>query len=534
MVQPNNAEYWAQRLKNMEDALKDQAYEDYVKNLDEQFTAAEAEIRQQMESWYQRLATNNELTLADAKKLLTADELDEFHWSVEQYIKYGEENALDHKWLKQLENASAKVHISRLEALQTQIRQQAEKLHAEVEKAAESAAKGIYEASYYRTAYEVQKGLGVGWGLQELSEGVISKVLSRPWTADGQTFRDHCWTNKTNLVDSVNKNLTQMLIRGDSPDKAISAITKEFGVSKRKAGRLVMTESAYFSSAAQQDCFSELGVEKYKIVAALDHATCPLCGAMDGKVLKMSEYQVGLTAPPFHPWCRCCTCPYFEDMEGMGERYARDAVTGERYKVPGSMTYEQWKAKQDEIHGAGTVDYQRMLSYNEVTDKAQWKAYRERLGNDIPRKFSDFQTLKYKNTAQYDELVGYYRYRVKNPDSGKGFFQAEQTRQALVSTGAVRAKGTVVVPPSGFIIGDGNVHATERLAERGLTLEDAQSFVDNAVFALKQQKGTVYAFYSENGFAAVDTDGVLRTAGRLDEKGQKLFDEAVKLIEKHK
>lgn len=409
MVQPNNAEYWAQRLKNMEDALKDQAYEDYVKNLDEQFTAAEAEIRQQMESWYQRLATNNELTLADAKKLLTADELDEFHWSVEQYIKYGEENALDHKWLKQLENASAKVHISRLEALQTQIRQQAEKLHAEVEKAAESAAKGIYEASYYRTAYEVQKGLGVGWGLQELSEGVISKVLSRPWTADGQTFRDHCWTNKTNLVDSVNKNLTQMLIRGDSPDKAISAITKEFGVSKRKAGRLVMTESAYFSSAAQQDCFSELGVEKYKIVAALDHATCPLCGAMDGKVLKMSEYQVGLTAPPFHPWCRCCTCPYFEDMEGMGERYARDAVTGERYKVPGSMTYEQWKAKQDEIHGAGTVDYQRMLSYNRNADKAQLQRYQKVLGHkgDL-RSIASFQELKYKNLDGYEVLKTTY------------------------------------------------------------------------------------------------------------------------------
>lgn len=41
----------------------------------------------------------------------------------------------------------------------------------------------------------------------------------------------------------------------------------------------------------------------------------------------------------------------------------------------------------------------------------------------------------------------------------------------------------------------------------------------NAVFALKQQNGAVYAFYSENGFAVVDTDGLLRTAGRLDEKG---------------
>lgn len=405
MARQSNAEYWAQRLKNMEDALKDQVYSDYVQNLDEQFAAADSEIRRQMESWYQRLAANNDITLADAKKLLNADELEEFHWTVEQYIKYGEENALDQKWVKQLENASAKVHVSRLEALQVQIRQQAEKLHTAVEKAAEGAAKGIYESSYYRTAYEVQKELGIGWALQELNEGLIEKILSRPWTADGQTFRDHCWTNKASLIDSVNKNLTQMLIRGDSPDKAITAITKEFGVSKRKAGRLVMTESAYFSSTAQQDCFSELGVEKYKIVAALDHATCPLCGAMDGKVLKMSDYKVGMTAPPFHPWCRCCTCPYYDDMESLGERYARDAVTGERYKVPGNMTYEQWKAQQDALHGEGTVDLQRKMGYNINADKAQLARYQKLLGRkDNLRSIEKFQNLKYCDADGYAAL----------------------------------------------------------------------------------------------------------------------------------
>ncbi len=140
------------------------------------------------------------------------------------------------------------------------------------------------------------------------------------------------------------------------------------------------------------------------------------------------------------------------------------------------------------------------------------------MGADAPRSFKDFQNLKYNDKAKYDELVGYYRYKGKNPDSSKGFFDAEQVRQSLVSAGTIRAKGTVVAPPSGFIIGDGNTHAVQRLAERGITLEDAQSFVDSAVFALKQQNGTIYAFYSADGFSAVDTDGLLRTAGRLDEK----------------
>lgn len=342
MARQNNAAYWAQRMKNMEAALQDQSYS-YVENLERQFAAAQAEIERQMAIWYQRFAINNEITLAEAKKLLTAGELKEFHWSVAEYIAYGQQNALDGAWMKQLENASARVHISRLEALKLQLQQQAEVLFSNQLDDVDAVARMMYEGSYYHTAFEVQRGLGVGWSMQAINEETITKVLSRPWTADNQTFRDRCWINKQSLVSAVNTQLTQMVIRGEAPDRAITAITKQFGVARAKAGRLVMTESAYFASAAQKDCFSALGVEQYKIVASFDHDTCELCGAMDGKVFKMSEYQVGLTAPPFHPWCRCCTCPYFVDMEGIGERWSRnaDSITG---KVPANTTFEEWKS----------------------------------------------------------------------------------------------------------------------------------------------------------------------------------------------
>lgn len=125
-----NADYWAQRMKNMEDALLDQSYS-YVENLDAQFRAAEAEIERQMSAWYRRFAVNNDITLADAKRLLNSDELAEFRWTVEDYIKHGEENALTGAWMKELENASARVHISRLDALKIQLQQQAELLPAQ-------------------------------------------------------------------------------------------------------------------------------------------------------------------------------------------------------------------------------------------------------------------------------------------------------------------------------------------------------------------------------------------------------------------
>lgn len=398
----NNADYWARRLKIMEDALKDQSYE-YVKNLEQQFDAAIAQIDTQMRAWYQRFADNNGgISYAEAQKLLTAGELKEFKWTVQQYIKAGKEHAISGAWAKELENASARVHISRLESLKIQLRQQAEALTQARVKATTDASELSYTQSYYHTAFEVQRGLGVGWTMQALNSGTVQKVLSRPWTVDNQTFTARCWTDKTKLVETVNQELTRMLATGEAPDKAIAAISKRFNVSKQNAGRVVMTESAYFSSAAQKDCFNELGVEKYRIIGTLDTKTCNICGDMDGKVFKMSDYRPGSTAPPFHPWCRCCTAPYFDDMDGVGERYARDAKTGERYKLPKDTTYNEWKAMQDAAYGSGTVDKLRKIGYNESADKSQFERYKSLMDDDFPATFEAFQKLKYDNPELWE------------------------------------------------------------------------------------------------------------------------------------
>lgn len=343
MARPNDAAYWSQRMKLMEDALKDHSYS-YVENMEQQFRAAQAEVERQIAVWYQRFAANNQVTLADAKRLLTSGELAEFRWTVGEYIAYGQQNAVSRAWMKQLENASARVHISRLEAIKLQIQQQAERLYANQLDFVDSAARDLYLGSYYGTAFELQRGLGVGWTMQAINETTITKVLSRPWTTDGLTFRDRCWTNKQALVNSVNTQLTQMIIRGEVPDKAISAISHQFKVSREKAGRLIMTEAAAFSSAAQRDSFTELGVERFKVVATFGMETCEVCGAMDGEVFKMADYQIGLTAPPFHPWCRCCTCPYYADMVKLGERWTRNP-DGTMERVPPDMSFEEWKKK---------------------------------------------------------------------------------------------------------------------------------------------------------------------------------------------
>lgn len=406
----NNADYWARRMRIANDAIFKKT-DEYIENLEKQFNTAIRELDTKIRAWYQRFADNNGgMTYAQANKLLTTGELKEFKWDVWEYIAKCKESAVNGAWIKELENASARVHISRLESIKLQLRQQAEMLTKARVDATEEASRLAYTEGYYHTAFEIQRGIGIGWTMQGVNKTFLDKVLARPWTVDNRTFTARCWDDKVKLVNLVNQEITRMAATGAAPDKAIANIAKQFNTSKANAGRVVMTESAHFQLEAQRNCFEELGVEMYKIDAGLDTETCDFCGSMDGKVYKMSEYEEGVTAPLFHPRCRCCVVPYDEEMDRLGEseRFARDAKTKQGYRVPANTTYAEWKAQQDAAYGKGFVDRQRSKRYNYATDKAQHQAYKTRLGKEVPRKFDDFQAIKYDNPDQWAALKTAY------------------------------------------------------------------------------------------------------------------------------
>lgn len=339
----NNGEYWQKRFELLEQAAHQQGVQCYA-DIEKQYRQAQKQLEGQIAAWYQRFASNNGVTLAEAKRMLNAKELAELKWDVNQYIQYGQENAINGTWVKQLENASARFHISRLEALKLQTQQSIEVMFGNQLDSIDSTMRNVYKSGYYHTAYEIQKGVGVGCDFSALDDKQISKVINKPWAVDGKNFSERIWGNRQKLVNELNNTLTQNIILGKDPQKAIDEITRKMNTSKTNAGRLVMTEEAFFSSAAQKDCFDELDVEQFEIVATLDSHTSDICRGMDGKHFPMSEWKVGVTAPPFHVHCRSTTVPYFDDeFDAVGERAARDEETGKTYFVPGNMTYKEWE-----------------------------------------------------------------------------------------------------------------------------------------------------------------------------------------------
>lgn len=339
-----NSEYWQQRFGQLENASHQEAMTVYSR-IEESFYQAQKEIENKINSWYVRFANNNEITINEAKKLLNSNELKEFKWDVQEYIKYGHENELNELWMKELENASTKYHISRLEALKIQTQQTMEKLFGNELDEVDNLTKNSYINNYIHTMFEYQKGFNVGFNVTNIDQNKLSKIVNKPWAVDEKNFSERIWGNKTKLINELHNELTKMCLTGKSPDESIKYLSKKFNTSKAQAGNLIMTENAYFSQLAQKDCFNALDVEKYEIVATLDSHTSEICKEQDGKVYDMKDYQPGITAPPFHNYCRSTTVPHFDDdFDLEGERAARDE-DGKTYYVSDKMKYDDWYKK---------------------------------------------------------------------------------------------------------------------------------------------------------------------------------------------
>lgn len=378
-----HSKYWSQRFDQIEQSANNKSTK-YIRSLEKKYTAAASEIDTKINAWYRRIAKNNNVSMTEAKRLLSASELDEFKWTVQQYIEYGQANAVDKLWMKELENASAKFHISRLEAMKLECRQQIEVALANGQQSMFDTLADVYKDSFYHSCFEIQKGVGVGFDVSRLDDKQVRTLLQRPWSVDGTNFSEKLWGNKKKLINTLDQELSRMVLTGESPDKAIKNIRSAMGTSLSSAKRLVLTEQAYFTSMAQKDAYTEFDVEEFEFVGTLDGKTCDDCGELDGQHFPMKDMMPGVNAAPMHPFCRCTTAPYFDDEFTIGKRIAKDK-DGEYYEVPEKMTFSEWKE-------------QHVVDAMSDKTREEYARYKKVLGEKTPtvEKFSEIRYNKEK------------------------------------------------------------------------------------------------------------------------------------------
>ncbi|MDR5597727.1 hypothetical protein [Paenibacillus larvae] len=194
-----------------------------------------------------RFADNNEISYAEAKKLLDAGELKEFKMTLEEFTEKAKNNA-DHRWTKELNNVYYRTRISRLEALQIQLRHQIEILSEGTKRGTGGLLSDTYTDTYHRTLYEIQKGTGIGVTFAKIDSEAAGKIISNKWLS--ANYSERIWANKAKLIRELDTNLAQSLIREDNVNKTARTLSERMQVSFSNAARLVQTESAHITSQA--------------------------------------------------------------------------------------------------------------------------------------------------------------------------------------------------------------------------------------------------------------------------------------------
>lgn len=334
--------YWEERFKRLKTAEMRKA-ERANADLARVYRETLRQLRAEVEQWYDRFAKENKISLAEARRILDNRELKEFKMTLTDFIKEAKRLDLDPAHIRMLENASMRVRLTRSQEIYLKTAQYVEKLAKSHGWQLNGLMHEVYTDSVYKTAYETQRVTGFE-NFRAVRERQIEEAISKPWAPDGADFSSRIWKNKTQLINSLQTDITQSLMTGTSTAQLSEKIAVRFNTSYNQAYRLVETETAYIQERAMLDTYDELGLEQYQICAVLDSKTSEICQNLDGKVFDRKDAKPGITMPPFHCHCRSTTVPYIEGLLDDGGRVARDPETGKTVEIP-DMTYKEWKER---------------------------------------------------------------------------------------------------------------------------------------------------------------------------------------------
>ena len=316
---------------------------------EELYTNAKRKIDTTINYYTNKFMKNNKVDYIKAKELLSKDELKEFRWTLSNYINNAKKKDLPlkefEKLQKQLTNSSLKHRIDKLEAMKHEINMHLNELAKTKELMVEEHLSKVYEEQYYKNLYNNAIATNKSKYISSLNPSQIQNVVKSNWLSDGSNFSSIIWKNKEKLLSEMQKTITVGIISGKTPYSLSEDFARIMNVDKNRARVLLQTESARVRSMAEIESYKQMEVSKYQIIATLDDRTSDICQSMDMKVFDIKDYEVGVTAPPFHPNCRSTKVPYYEDNTVTKDgRIARNESNKNVY-VSSNMSYKQYKEK---------------------------------------------------------------------------------------------------------------------------------------------------------------------------------------------
>lgn len=131
------------------------------------------------------------------------------------------------------------------------------------------------------------------------------EVSPSAWGADSLAWQDRLAADVDTWSMRIQQDLIQIFIRQRPLDAALAQMKKRKTTIENVVERLIESEATAVRSEVRKAVFKDLGIARYRFYTRKYERTCEICGAIHGKEFPMSQYEVGTTASPLHPFCRC-------------------------------------------------------------------------------------------------------------------------------------------------------------------------------------------------------------------------------------
>ena len=345
MTTKREVNYWKRRfLYEKQQQLQNTA--EYEIAMRARLKEVEQVLEQEVDYWLKRYAANQEITIKDARKILSTIGTRDWHMTLKEFKAKAKAGGFD----KELDAEYFRSQLSRLENIDEQLTsllaQYATSETDKMENSLSNQFQQTYMHSIYLTQIEQAK---LSSNFANFNEYQAKAIVRKPWR--GSDFSKRIWKNYTEtLPNELGDALLRGSVLGHSHEQIFKMMRQRLkDVEDYQLHRLIITEMGHVAEEATADAYKEEGVEQYQYLATLEAHTCEECAHLDEKIFDLKDKVEGLNYPLIHPYCRCTTMPYIKGLPDVKDRWARNRENGKGYYVD-DMDFETWK---------NAIDYQR-------------------------------------------------------------------------------------------------------------------------------------------------------------------------------
>lgn len=341
-------EYWQNKRivvgmeRNKEETLK------VIKDVNVEYKKKLKEIKHEIADFYARFGKGDVL---DYSKITSKLDDKDFNTMIRDWDKFVKKYP-DMERFRDIRMNYYK--LDRLQGLSNRIALHVAELGKTEEEMLKGTLKGTFKKAFNNITNLFKKQSKINRDVEPLKDKRIDGLIKQKWL-DGNNFSDRTWKDKAKLQNYLDKQLITDMATGKSYDEIYKNLAKEMDTTFSNAKRLIHTEMANVQNMAHLEGIKKAGFNGFKISATIDSRTSSICRNKNGKTEFIEDYQVGVTAPPFHPYCRSTIFGVDKEVDKptkkVDNEYSIDELRGVGKRVKKDfLKISNYKKRADELH----------------------------------------------------------------------------------------------------------------------------------------------------------------------------------------